>query len=139
MPKVLKAVADWIESSEMEHGPSLLLGRSEATYSRLERTLCLPCHALLGVFRQYPSHSPRKSPGGTTSAHMPPVLSSGGNQAPNFSKVKHQGSPEVQENRKVVMYSKNPCGVDNCMWCWDLGQITQGFQVSVFSPVRCEK
>lgn len=88
MAKALKAVADWIGSLEMERGSSPLFGRSEATCSLLERTLCLPRHALLGVFLQHPSHSPRKSQAGRTSPHMPPVFSTGGNQAPNFSKVK---------------------------------------------------
>lgn len=110
MAEVLKAAWDWIESSEIECGPGPLWGSLEATATATPPTPCMS-----GAFLQHPSHSPRKSPDGRTHPFMSPVFSSGGDHAPIFSRVKHQGSPEVQVDKSAVMYRESPYGVDNRM------------------------
>lgn len=106
MAEVLKAAVDWIESLEMEGGPSPFWERPKAIVGWRGH------HVLLGAFLQRPSHSPRKSPDGRTNPYMPPVFSSGGNCTLNFPRVKHQGSLEEQADKRVAMYRRThaACG-----------------------------
>lgn len=113
MAEVLKAAVDWIESLEMEGGPSPFWERPKAIVGWRGHHASHTMYFLEPFYSVRPTAPGRgKSPDGRTNPYMLPVFSSGGNCTLNFPRVKHQGSLEEQADKRVAMYRRThaACG-----------------------------